>query len=101
MSSFPTSSSSSSELPHDPALASMLDVRCGVEFVIGTGTLKVRDCLQMERHSVIRLDQPAGADLEMRVHGVAVAHGEVVIVDENTALRVSRIVPPAGTLEAV
>ena len=95
MSSSPISSSSS-ERTVPESLASMLDVQCTVEFVIGTGVLKVRDCLRLERNSVVRLVQSAGADLEVRVHGVTIANGEVVIVDEDTALRVSRIVPPAG-----
>ena len=93
MSSSPTSSSSS-ELP--PALAPMFDVQCTVDFVIGTGVLKMRDCLRLERNSVVRLAQSAGADLEVRVHGVPVANGEVVIIDDDTALRISRIIAPAG-----
>lgn len=95
MSSSPISSSSS-ERTVPESLASMLDVQCTVEFVIGTGVLKVRDCLRLERNSVVRLLQSAGADLEVRVHGVTIANGEVVIVDEDTALRVSRIAPPVG-----
>lgn len=91
MSSSQISSSSSSPYPEGGGLGHILDVRCGVDFVIGTGTLKVRDCLRLERHSVVRLDQPAGADIEMRVHGVALVVGEVVIIDDNTALRVSRV----------
>jgi flagellar motor switch protein FliN/FliY len=74
----------------------MLDVQCTVDFVIGTGVLKVRDCLRLDRNSVVRLTQSAGSDLEVRVHGVPVALGEVVIIDDDTALRISRIVAPAG-----
>jgi len=77
----------------------MLDVRCTVEFVLGSGSLKVRDCLQLERNSIVPLSQPAGSDLEVRVHGIAIASGEVVIVDDTTALRISKVTPPAG-LEA-
>ena len=79
----------------DP-LSPMLDVRCNVDFVLGTGTLKVRDCLRLERQSVVKLAQPAGADLDVLVHGVLVARGEVVILDDNTALRISHVTPPAG-----
>ena len=79
----------------DP-FAALADVRCGVDFVLGSGTLSVRDCLRLERHSVIRLTQSAGADLTVSVNGVSVATGEVVIVDENTALRICRILPPPG-----
>lgn len=91
-------SSSSSETRPDP-LAQMLDIQCTVEFILGTGTLKVRDCLRLERHSVVKLAELAGADLQVRVHGVPVATGEVVILEENTALRISHVTPPSG-LEA-
>ena len=84
--------------PADPAapLASMLDIECAVDFIIGTGRLKVRDCLRLERQSIVALDQSGGADLELRVHGVPIAMGEVVIMDDLTALRLTRITPPAG-----
>ena len=79
----------------DP-LAAMLDVRCTVDFVLGTGVLKVKHCLRLERHSIVPLAQAAGSDLEVRVHGVTIASGEVVILDDNTALRISKVTPPAG-----
>lgn len=78
-------------------LSKMLDVECGVDFIVGTGRLKVRDCLRLERQSIVRLDQSGGADLELRVHGVPVAVGEVVIMDDVTALRLTRILAPAGS----
>jgi flagellar motor switch protein FliN/FliY len=74
----------------------MLDVRCAVDVILGTGSIKVRDCLRLERQSVVKLDQSAGSDLEVRVQGVAVATGEVVILEDNTAVRISHMTPPAG-----
>lgn len=96
MSSSPTSSSSSEPSPAPDPLTSMFDVACGVEFVIGTGQLTVRECLRLGRHSIVRLDQSAGGDLDVRVHGVSVAYGEVTVIDDNAALRVTRISMPAG-----
>ena len=96
MSSSPTSSSSSDLATAPDTLTSMFDVACGVEFVIGTGQLTVRECLRLGRQSVVRLDQSAGGDLEVRVHGVAIAHGEVAVIDDNAALRVTRISMPSG-----
>ena len=75
----------------------MLDVPCFVEVVLGTGCITVRDCLKLQRLSVIRLQQTAGSDLEVRVEGVSVAFGEAVIVDESTAVRISTIVPPRAS----
>ena len=78
MSSSPNSSSSS-DAPAAAALpgpmAWLMDVPCRVEFVLGTCRVTVRDCLQFERHTVVPLDQPAGADLELRVEGVRMATG--------------------------
>src|SRR4029077_8653529 len=93
--------SSSSEPPTDAlapqnAFGSMLDVVCRVDVVLGTATVTVRDCLKLQRLSVIRLNQSAGSDLDVRVHGVPMASGEVVIVDESTALRVTAVKPPPG-----
>ena len=89
-------SSSSTEATISDDLAPMLDVECAVDFVLGSGTLSVRDCLQLELFSIVPLVQAAGSDLEVRVHGITIASGEVVIVDDSTALRISRVTPPAG-----
>jgi flagellar motor switch/type III secretory pathway protein FliN len=77
-------------------LTPMLDVRCSVDFILGTGTVSMRDCLRLQRHSVVRLNQREGADLHVSVHGVTIATGEVVIIDDTTALRISHVRPPRG-----
>ena len=84
--------SSSTEEEHP--LSGLLDIVCSVDVVLGTGTISVRDCLKMQPHTVIRLVQPSGSDLSVRVHGIATVRGEVVIVEESTALRVTGVVPP-------
>lgn len=88
--------SSSSSDAGAPSLASMADVVCGVDFVIGSGHLTIREFLRLGRHSVVKLGQPAGADLELRVNGIGLAAGEVAVVDDTAALRITRIVVPAG-----
>ncbi len=95
MSSSPTSSSSS-EAAADLPFAPMLDVQCHVDFVIGSTRMTVRDCLTLAKHSVVRLAQTAGADFDLRVHGVPVAQGEVAVVDDNATVRITRIVVPSG-----
>jgi flagellar motor switch protein FliN/FliY len=93
---------SSSEAPAkaaavSPPFANMLDVVCMVDVLLGTGTITVRNCLKLQRLSVLRLDQTAGADMDVRVHGVSVAIGEAMIVDESTAVRISSVKPPLGS----
>jgi flagellar motor switch protein FliN/FliY len=74
----------------------MLDVPCPVEFILGSTTIKVHECAAFAPDTVIRLRQAAGSDLEVRASGVAVATGEVVIVDDSVGVRVGKILPPAG-----
>ena len=62
--------------------------------------MKVRDCLSLATGSIVPLTQSAGADLELRAEGVALAQGEVVVVDDRTSLRISRILPPSGSVAA-
>jgi flagellar motor switch/type III secretory pathway protein FliN len=96
MSSSQTSSSSSNAAASEHPLAGMLDVLCKVDVVLGSGWITVRDCLRLQRHGVLRLRQSAGSDLEVRVHGVTAATGEVVIVDDSTAVRVTQVATPPG-----
>jgi flagellar motor switch/type III secretory pathway protein FliN len=100
MSSSPILLSSSEPTASLPApvhpFAGMLDVPCVVDVLLGTGRITVRDCLRLQRLSVIRLHQVAGSDLDVRVQDVSIAFGEAVIVDESTAVRISTIVAPPG-----
>ncbi len=91
MSSSPNSSSSS-ELgsPYDW----LLDVPCPVDVVLGTSTISVGECARLGVNSVIRLRQPAGSDLDVRLAGRAFASAEVAIAEDSVSLRLNRILPP-------
>ncbi len=90
MSSSPTLSSSSAA---SQSFVGMLDVPCRVEVIVGTGSITVRECLQLQRDSVIRLEQAAGADMCLLVEGVPTASGEIVVDDETASVRISAILP--------
>jgi flagellar motor switch/type III secretory pathway protein FliN len=71
-----------------------MDVPCPVDFVLGTATLTVADCARLAVDDVVRLAQPAGTDLELRVAGVPICTGEVLVVDQKVSLRLARVLPP-------
>lgn len=77
--------------PLAAVFAPMLDVRLPIEVILGTATLSVRGCLSLERNSVVMLAQAAGADLQVASNGIILARGEVVIVEDSTAIRVTEI----------
>src|SRR5262249_26137107 len=94
MSSSPTSSSSTDATT---TYAGMLDVTCRVDVIVGTGSITVRDCLKLQRDSIVRLTQVAGRDLQGTVQGGPTATGEIVIDDDTTSVRISSVLPPPGS----
>jgi flagellar motor switch protein FliN/FliY len=72
------------------------DAICHVEFLLGTGAMSLGDCLSLVRGSVLRLTQPAGGYLQVVANGVPLARGEVVMLDQSVAVRITDILPPAS-----
>jgi flagellar motor switch protein FliN len=96
MSSSPNSSSSSERRGSAGPFEWLVDIRCPVEFVLGTAKVRLRDCVQFAPNSIVRLDQSAGADLEIHAGGIPLAAGEVIMVDDNVGIRLSRILQPSS-----
>ena len=90
-------SSSSNSSSSNSSLVPLSDVVCHIDVLLGTATVSVRDCLHWKRNSVIRLRQSAGSDMQVTINGVVVATGEVVIVDDTTAIRVTEILAPPSS----
>lgn len=88
------SSSSSNQTSVAVDLGRLRDVFCRVDVVLGTGSITVRGCLALKDGSIIALEQVAGSDLQVVVNGVPIALGEVVIVEDSTAIRLTDILPP-------
>jgi flagellar motor switch protein FliN/FliY len=100
MSSSPNSSSSreadvaSNRAPSNRA--TFRDVPVVIEVLLGKGALPVRQLLRLEPGAVLRLDSAAGADLVVRATGVPMALGEVVIIEDSVAARVTHVLSPSG-----
>ena len=76
------------------ALLPLHDVVCQVDVMLGSAAMSVRDCLGLKRDAIIKLTKAAGGDMQVIVNGIVVAYGEVVILDESTAIRVTELVAP-------
>jgi flagellar motor switch protein FliN/FliY len=74
----------------------MFDLKVSVQVTVGTASITVRNCLKLRPRSVIQLREHAGADLTLSLNGVALASGEVVIVDDSTAVRIAAIAEPSS-----
>lgn len=69
----------------------LMDVTLPVAIRLGSGIISVGDCLSLRRHSIVRLHQSVGQDLEIVVNGEVIARGEVAIVDDSTSIRLTDI----------
>ena len=54
--------------------------------------MKMRDLMALAPGSVIELDRAAGSPVDVLINGALLAHGEVVVIDEEFGVRVSEIV---------
>ena len=102
------STSSTSEVPATQPTATVTPLpQRGIEMLhgvdmevtveLGRTRMTVRDLLALTPGAVLELDRAAGSPADLLVNGRLIARGEVVVVDEDFALRVTEIVPaPAG-----
>jgi flagellar motor switch protein FliN/FliY len=65
---------------------------------IGRTRMSVRDVLSLEPGKVVELDRSAGAPADVLLNGRLIAHGEVVVLDQDYAVRITRILDVAEGL---
>lgn len=83
----------------DPRRIELLrDVVMGVSVELGRTQLTVQEILGLTPGSIVELDRAAGAPVDVLVNGTLIAHGEVVVVDEEFAVRISEVVGREGRL---
>lgn len=70
----------------------LLDVRVPVTVEVGSTRMSLEEVLDLVPGSIVRLDKRADDPVELRVNGSLVARGEVVMVDDDYGLRITRIV---------
>ncbi|MDT0156360.1 flagellar motor switch protein FliN [Microbacterium sp. ARD32] len=62
---------------------------------IGRTRMAVRDVLGLEPGRIVELDRSAGAPADVLLNGRVIAHGEIVVVDQDYAVRITRILENA------
>jgi flagellar motor switch protein FliN/FliY len=79
----------------DGRLRRIQDVEMALTVEIGRTRMSVRDALSLEPGAVVELDRSAGAPVDVLLNGRRIALGEVVVVDQDYAVRISRILDTA------
>lgn len=71
------------------------NVEMALTVEIGRTRMSVRDVLGLEPGAVIELDRSAGAPADVLLNGRLIAHGEIVVIDQDYAVRITKILDVA------
>lgn len=85
--------------PADVNLDLVLDIPVDVSLRVGSTDISIRDLVTLVEGSVIALDQGAGEPMDVLVNGTLIAHGEIVVVDEQYGVRLTDVVTPVERIE--
>ena len=66
---------------------------------IGRTRMTIGQTLELRPGSVVSLNRLAGEPVDLLINGKPIAHGEVVVIDEEFGLRVTDIVSATGAFE--
>jgi flagellar motor switch protein FliN/FliY len=69
----------------------LMDVHIPVLVELGKTEMLMRDVLALTPGAIIELDSLAGEPVRITVRGKIIAYGEVVVVDENFGVKITRI----------
>lgn len=94
---FPDFSDSGSKyMVNSPALKNnidlLMDVPLNVTIEIGKTRIKMKEVMNFSKGTIISLEKQAGAPVDVVVNGQLIARGDVVVIDDNFAVRITDIV---------
>ncbi|MBT5305380.1 MAG: flagellar motor switch protein FliN [Candidatus Scalindua sp.] len=72
----------------------LMDVQIPVLVELGRTELLMQDVLSLNTGAIIELDSLAGEPVKMTIRGKIIAYGEVVVVDENFGVKITKIADP-------
>lgn len=70
----------------------LMGVPLEISVELGTARRKVKDILEFTQGTIIELERQAGAPVDIVVNGNLIARGDVVVIDDNFAVRITEIV---------
>jgi flagellar motor switch protein FliN len=77
----------------------LLDIPLEVSVELGRVTMLIRELLEVGTGSIVELQKAAGEPVEVLVNGRLIARGEVVVVEDNFAVRITEILSPTERIQ--
>ena len=79
----------------------LFDVQLSIIVEVGRTQMLISDLLELAEQSIIELDSMLGQPLDIRANDLLVARGEVIVVNEKFAVRITDIISPDNRFEAL
>ena len=79
----------------------VLQVPVNVTLRVGATELRIQELIQLAEGSVIALDRESSEAMDVLVNGKLIAHGEIVIVDEQFGVRLTDVISPVERIEQI
>lgn len=90
-----------SEANQSGNLDMLLDVNLKISVELGRAQLKFRDVLELSTGSVVELGRQTNEPVDILVNGALLASGEVVVVDDHFAVRITKLLDRVERLKRV
>ena len=79
----------------------LMDIKLQLTVELGRTELPIKKVLELTRGSIVELEKVAGEPVELYANGKLVAHGEVVVIEDNFGLRITSITEPEDRLKGI
>ena len=79
----------------------LMDIKLQLTVELGRTELPIKKVLELTRGSIIELEKVAGEPVELYANGKLVAHGEVVVIEDNFGLRITSITDPEDRIKGI
>jgi len=79
----------------------LFDVQLSIIVEVGRVQMLISDLLELDEESIIELDSMVGQPLDIRANDLLVARGEVIVVNEKFAVRITDIISPDNRFAAL
>lgn len=89
------------DVPDAANLDLLLDVNLKISVELGRNQLKFRDVLNLATGSVVELARQTSEPVDILVNGALLAAGEVVVIDDHFAVRITKLLNRVERLKKV
>lgn len=82
-------------------ISCLADVKIRVTAELGKSRVPIKYALELDRGSVVELDTLNNADIKVYANGVEFAYAQIVAIEDNFGLRITKIIPKEERMECI